>query len=236
MPRIMSRRHVSAFIGLVVLAAALSPPVDALADRKLSAHMVQHLALWLAAPPLLVWGRPFLTFMLALPLEGRRVVQRLGLLIRPVFRTATRPLVVWTLSTAALWLWHLPRLYQSAVRHTGVHMLEHATFIGAALVLWSAVLGTMPHRRVSRGAAILLVFATMLQSAWLAMVLSFASTVVYPVYGSLGDQQLAGVLMWVPMTTIYAIAAGALFLRWFSELDRRVRWRDAREAVPAGER
>lgn len=237
--RIAAWPRAASFLGgLVVLGVALSPAAEAAAARRLSAHMIQHLALWLVAPPLLVWGRPVTAGMLALPLAPRRGLHRLEVRVRPAMRVLAHPVVVWCVSAAALWGWHLPRAYQAAVRDAGVHASEHLAFLTAALLLWGAVLGSMPYRRPGRGAAIVLLFATMVQSAWLAMVLGLTERVVYPVYAigavdALADQQLAGVLMWVPMAVVYSVVTGLLALRWFGELDRRSRPNEASEQVPA---
>jgi putative membrane protein len=240
MPGALPRRRAASFyVGLVVLAGALSSPVESRAGTRLSAHMVQHLVLLLVAPALIAYGRPVVVTLLALPLRARRAIGRLerAAAVRKAKKVVGHPVTAWALVASVLWTWHQPDLYQAAVGGGVVHALEHATFFGAALVFWRAVIDAGPRRRVSYGAALLLVFGTLVQSGWLAMVLSFAPQVVYPVYGdgpqALADQQLAGVIMWVPMTAVFVVAIVALFVRFFGALDARVRRDEARDAIGA---
>jgi putative membrane protein len=223
------RPRIAFYLGLALLAGALSSPVETRADARLSAHMVQHLLLILVVPALVAYGRPVVVTVLGLPLIARRVVGRVQrtAVIRRLTKIVRHPVSAWALFAAALWTWHQPGLYQAAVRSGFVHALEHASFFCAALVFWSAVIDSGPRRRVSYGAALLVVFGTLLQSGWLAMVLSFAPSVVYPVYGSLADQQLAGVLMWVPMTIVLVVAIVVLFVRFFGVIEARVRRAEA---------
>lgn len=223
---VLRRRQVFAFgTGIGVLTLALASPLAALADTLFSGHMVQHLLLWLVAAPLIVYGRPLLAIGLGLPVGVRRA-------LRPsrILRALAHPLVVWGLYAAALWGWHLPGPYQAAVHSPAIHALEHLSFLGTALLFWGVVVG-VPRRRLSYGATLAFVFTTMLHSVWLAMVLSFVPTPIYPVYepgtalwawASLADQQVAGVVMWVPSAIVLFVTLAVLFLRWFRELDARM--------------
>lgn len=233
--RALRRRQVAAFsAGLTVVAAALLSPLDPLADTLFSWHMTQHVALVLLAAPLLVYGRPLLAVGLGLPSGVRRAGLRFVSTgaVAPVLDTGRHPVVVWGLYAVAFWGWHLPGPYQAAVHDGGLHALEHLSFLGVALLFWSVVLGTGPRRRLSYGPTLAFVFTTMVHSVWLAMILSFVPTAVYPVYapgaGSWGltaaaDQSIAGVVMWVPSAVVLSVTLGVLFLRWFRELDARMR-------------
>jgi cytochrome c oxidase assembly factor CtaG len=106
--------------------------------------------------------------------------------------------------------------------------VEHAAFLGVALAFWSVVMRTGPRRRAGYLVSMLLAFGTMLESTWLAAVLTFGG-LAYPVYahrapawgiGALADQQLAGALMWVPSAIVLVTVTAVLFARWFHELDR----------------
>lgn len=235
-------RAASFIAGLAIIGAALSERVDELAAETLSAHMAQHLVLWLVVPPLLIWGRPLAVLALAASADRRRFLRSLETDVSGVRRVVTHPLVVWGATAAVLWGWHLPRMYQGAIGDELVHAAEHALFLGAGLLWWSVVIGPMQRRRIGRGAVIVLVFATMVQSSWLAMVLSLVDRVVYPVYvradtaAALRDQQTAGVAMWVTMSIVFAIVFALVFLRWFVELEARRRARDAtRDAAGTAE-
>ena len=236
------RQAASFFAGLAVLAAALVSPVDALADTLLSVHMVQHLILLMVAPPLLVYGRPGLVLFLGLPASSRGGLGALAARrrLRQAGRVVLNPLVVLVATIAALWGWHLPGPYQAAITHPAVHALEHVTFLVSALAFWALVIDPAPRRRLGYGPAILLVFVTMLAGAALGALITFSSTVLYPIYGAgarlwgttpLADQQVAGAVMWIPPGAVLFLTVIFLALRWFDDVDRRVR---AAEGAVAG--
>jgi cytochrome c oxidase assembly factor CtaG len=225
--------------GLAVVAVALAPPLDGAAGRLFSAHMTQHLLLMLVAAPLLALARPGAVLLEALPRSGRARVGRS--LHRPgwriVRRLVTNPVVVLTLSVGGFWAWHLPRLYGAALRNNAVHGLEHATFLAGALLFWGIVLDPGPRRRLSLGATCGFVFAAMLANIWLAAGLTFSTTPLYAAYqgagagAALADQQLAGVIMWVPADIVYFVTLLALFRRLLRELELRMRRREATVAA-----
>jgi putative membrane protein len=243
-PRLRSRdrrRAASFAAGLAVVAVALSPPLDGAAGRRFSAHMVQHLLLILAAAPLLVAGRPGARLMESLPVPRRarlgRSLHRPG--CRAIFRLATNPVVVLTVAVGGFWAWHLPRLYEAALRNDAVHVLEHATFLGGAFLFWSIVLDPGPKRRLGLGATCGFVFAAMLTNIWLSAGLAFAPTPLYAAYagsgaGALADQQLAGVIMWVPADVVYFVTLVLLFRRLLSDVALRRLRREAAAAMATG--
>jgi len=216
--------------GLAVVAVALSPPLDAAAGRRLSAHMVQHLLLMLAAAPLLVAARPGPWLLSGLPVGSRarvgRTLHRSSW--RRARRTATHPVVVLTVAVGGFWVWHLPRLYQAALANPLVHMAEHGTFLAGSFLFWSIVLDPGPRRRLGLGATCGFVFAAMLVNIWLAAGLAFATTPLYAAYAgrdaasALSDQQLAGVVMWLPADLVYFVTLLALFRRILADLDARL--------------
>jgi cytochrome c oxidase assembly factor CtaG len=240
---IRPRQAVSFFAGLALLAAALVSPLDALADTLLSVHMAQHLILLMVAPPLLVYGRPGLVTFLGLPASSRAGLGGLGARrrLRQAGTVVLNPLVVLVATVAALWGWHLPGPYQAAITHPALHAVEHLTFLVSALAFWALVIDPGPRRRLGYGPAILLVFATMLAGAALGALITFSSTVLYPLYGAgarlwgttpLADQQVAGALMWIPPGAVLFLTVIVLALRWFEDVDRRVR--AAESAVVTG--
>jgi putative membrane protein len=228
--------------GLAVVAVALSPPLDAAAGRRLSAHMVQHMLLLLAAAPLLVAGRPGAVLVDALPVSTRA---RLGrALHRPAWRAArrvaTQPVLVLTVAVGGFWAWHLPQLYDAALSNAALHVLEHGTFLAGSFLFWSIVLDPGPKRRLGLGATCGFVFAAMLVNIWLAAGLAFATTPLYAAYihrggagAALSDQQLAGVVMWLPADLVYFVTLLALFRRLLSDVDRRMQRRARRDAAAA---
>lgn len=190
-------RHVAAFgAGWLALALALLPPLDRAAAESFSAHMVQHELLMVVAPPLLILGRPFTA--LAATLHAR-VLRLAAVPLR------LPPLAAWGLHAAALWIWHVPRLFDTGLESGAVHALQHACFFWSALLFWWTVF-----RRLRTGAAVLYLLATLIHSGALAALLTFAPAPLYA-GATLHDQQLGGLIMWVPAG--YAmVLAGVLAL------------------------
>lgn len=218
--------------GWLSLVVALVSPLDALGGILFSAHMAQHEVLILIAAPLLVLGRPLAPFLWALPRGGRETAGRW--VQSPTFaatwRFLTAPLAVWVIHGLALWIWHLPALYQATLDDDFIHTLQHLSFFGsAALFWWSLVHGRFG--RLGYGAAVLYVFTTSLHSGILGALLTFAPRLWYPIYEArtsqwglspLEDQQLAGLIMWVPAGIVFALLGLALFAAWLGEAERRV--------------
>lgn len=222
-----------AFAGAVLaLLVALVSPLETLAGTMVSAHMVQHVLLILVAAPLLAVSAPGSPILRGTPpvvRDSARTLRR-GLGIDPALLHRLRaPLPRWLLYVVTLWLWHASVLYGAAVQHPAVHVLEHATFLGAAFLVWSAILG--PTRvRVSRGVGLLAVFTLGLQGIFLSALITFAGTPWYAQYlatppdwapDPLTDQQLAGVLMWVPAGFIHTGIALYLLVAWIRESEEQ---------------
>jgi cytochrome c oxidase assembly factor CtaG len=230
----VSRARATCFAaGLVVTALALLSPLDELSDALFSAHMVQHLLLIMVAAPLCVLGTPLLAMLWAFPDDQRRALGawwRRARGTRRVVRGLTQPGAAFLIHFVLLWFWHFPRPYQAAVEHEPLHALEHLCFMGSAMLLWWVALQPTGRRRASEGSAILLMGGTLMQSGVLGAVLMFAQSPWYPVHAAgtrawgttvLADQQLAGLLMWIPASAIYLVAAAWLFLRWMRADERR---------------
>ncbi len=226
--------------GLATVIAALVSPLDSLSGDLLSAHMGQHLLLVLVAAPLLVTAVPALPLILALPVRWRRRMHWLGTmrLLRTVRRFIAKPLAVWILQFVALWSWHLPSLYEAAVRSDFLHALQHATFLGTALLFWWVVIEAARggRRRIAPGHDVLYVVLAGVQGSVLGALLTFASSPLYRIYvertaihgvGALEDQQLAGLVMWIPGGAVYLAAAAILFVRWLRTVEDGARREEA---------
>jgi putative membrane protein len=219
----------SALAGWIVLVVALVSPVDALGGVLFSAHMAQHELLMAAAAPLLVLGLPGIAITWALPAGWRRAAGRWTATgpVRTAWTALTRPSVAWLLHAVAIWGWHAPALYDAAVARESVHALQHASFLGTALLFWWALIHGHGARR-RYGAAVLYLFTTAIHTTALGAVLVLASRPFYAVYTStaawglspLQDQQLAGLIMWVPAGAAYLVAALAFMLAWLRQSDR----------------
>lgn len=231
-----TRRQSLAFgSGLLAVAVAVLSPLDALAGSLASAHMVQHLLLVLVAAPLLAVSRPLETMWRGVPVGTRRWVgrrRRAAGLTPAALRRVPLPGVAWLAHVATVWAWHAAGPYQAALRNDLVHGLEHGSFLVTGAIFWWVAL-----RALDRGAAVLFVFTAALQGTVLAALLTFASAPWYPAYGQsapawglapLADQQLAGVLMWVPGGLVYAAAGLGLVVAWLRQLDEA----EARPAAP----
>jgi putative membrane protein len=218
--------------GWLTIVVAQVSPLAWLSEQLFSAHMTQHELLMLIAAPLLVLGRPMVVMMWALPAPGRQTLGTFSqepFIARP-WRVLTAPLTVWALHGAALWIWHVPVLYQGALANDNLHLVQHACFLGtAALFWWTIVQGR--YGRIGYGAAVLYVFSTMLHSGLLGALFTFAPTAMYPAYARsalawnvspIEDQQLAGLIMWIPFGIVFLILGLALFAAWMGESDRRL--------------
>jgi putative membrane protein len=129
----------------------------------------------------------------------------------------------------ALWIWHVPVLFEATLTNEAVHALQHTLFFGTALMFWQAVLFG-ERRAADYGLAVLYLFLTAMHSGALGALITFASQPWYASYTTafgrnltpLEDQQLGGLIMWVPAGMIYVIAGLVLFAAWLRESDRRV--------------
>jgi cytochrome c oxidase assembly factor CtaG len=225
--RLVSSMQAAAFAAaVVVLLAALSSPFDELADRNLPWHMVQHLMLMTVAAPLIAASDAVLVLTRALPLGGRR---RVSAVTRRVLRSqsSTRGWLAWMLVAFVVWIvtldvWHVPALYDAAIRSPALHALEHATYLLTATLFWWMALGAT--RRSRRGLGVLVVFAASLPASALGILMTLAHTSWYSSYGqgaaTLRRQQVAGSIMWGFGGSALVVVAAALFASWLWSLER----------------
>lgn len=210
--------------GWLALVVALASPLDTLGGRLFSAHMLQHELMMVVAAPLLVMGRPLAAWTWAFDADRRR---RIGRAVQARWLTATwsaltDPVVAWCLHAGVLWAWHLPVLFSAALRHEGVHILQHLSFLVSALFFWWTTLGHDPRNGRGHFVAVAALFTTMLHTGALGALLSLAPSPWYPPYVAtttalgldpLADQQLGGLVMWVPSGLAYIAAAAGLLGR-----------------------
>jgi putative membrane protein len=215
----------------VSIAIALISPLAALSEVLFSAHMTQHEILMLVSAPLLVIAQPGLAYLWAFAPDRRN---RIATSLRvPVARSAwhalTAPLAVFLLHALALWTWHLPALYEAALDNEAIHALEHSSFLLTAALFWWGML----HGRYGRsgyGVAVFYVFLTGMHSTLLGALMTLSARVWYPRYAAIAqnwhtdafaDQQLAGVIMWVPSGVVFIVFGLALLSAWLGESERR---------------
>ncbi len=209
--------------GWTVLALALLSPLHWLGERLFTAHMIEHELVMAVAAPLLVLARPGSTMLFALPAAWRGPVGGVGRLplLGPAWRTLGTPFAATLLHGVALWAWHMPGLYDRVLVSPLAHWLQHLSFLVSAVLFWWALLG--PARRRGYGVAFLALFVTSLHTGLLGVLLTVSPRLWYPRQAlaaaewsltPLQDQQLAGLVMWVPAGLVYAVAALALAGLW----------------------
>lgn len=225
-------RHVSFIAGWGTLAFALTSPIHELGEQLFSAHMLQHEILILVSAPLISASHPAATCLWAFAPRQRA---DLGSWIHsvestPFLQLVTRPWSAWLLEAGALWIWHVPALYQATLTSDWVHAAQHLSFFGTAVLFWSALYG-VGRSTMSYGAATFYVFGTAVHCSALGALLTFSSVLWYPAYSgstrawgltALEDQQLGGVIMWVPSAIVFIVIGLVLFAKWLAASDGRV--------------
>lgn len=218
--------------GLAAVAVALLSPLDAASNALASAHMVQHLLLMLVAAPLLAFSAPGTALMRGTPAVVRRVAGTVRVRTRLTRRNTgilRRPGAVWQVHVGTLWFWHAATPYDAALERDLVHALEHALFLVTAVLFWALVRDARRPGGMSPGFGVILLFATAMQSVFLSALLTFAGTPWYTGYaGTTGawglshlvDQQLAGVVMWIPGGVVDGATALALVVTWIRQSEQ----------------
>src|SRR5262245_30698941 len=211
-------RPVAFLGGLAIVFLALSSPIEPFAALLLRVHMLQHLLLMMAAPPLVWLGAPLFPMLRGLPWQVRTYW------VAPLFRSRTlqeffarltHPAVALPFYVASTWLWHIPSAYELSLRSNGWHHFQHVCFLGTALLFWFPVIRPYPtHVRWSKWLLIPYLIVADIQNTVLSALLTFSSEVLYPHYASLprlggisalDDQSAAGVLMWVPGSVAFLV-------------------------------
>jgi len=213
--------------GWIALIIALVSPLHPLGRELLSLHVAQHEVLILIAAPLIVLGRPGIGLIWSLPVRIRQAIARLAMsaTLKPFWRTMTRPIVACTIQAIALWVWHVPALFQATLANETVHAAQHLSFFFSAALFWWSML----HARRSPatfGTAVLYLFITSIHSGILSALITFADSVWYPAYSNtaqswgltpLEDQQLGGLIMWIPAALVYLFAGLVLVIGWLRD-------------------
>ncbi|HEY0845722.1 MAG TPA: cytochrome c oxidase assembly protein [Noviherbaspirillum sp.] len=207
--------------GIAALFLALIWPLDALAEVSFAAHMAQHMLLIAVAAPLLTVSRPLPLLLIGMPSSWRRGNRHLGAIYRGVNALAT-PRVAFALHGILIWLWHAPFLFEAALRWQSVHVAEHVTLLGSALLFWHALRQTGRPGGEGYGAAALWILGTLIHTGMLGALITFSPRLLYMSYADtshhfrspMDDQQLAGLLMWIPGGLCYLVAGLACAAAW----------------------
>ena len=233
-------------LGLFFIAVSLLSPIDTLSSFLFVMHMVQHLLMVMFAPPLLMIANPFPVFLWGLPDPLRRSVgywlsraisQHSP--VRRTLRSLLSPGTSWFVFVIVLWGWHDPNLYNAALRHQWIHDLEHITFFGTAMLFWWRITEAGPrvHQKLSLLGRVALAIAGVPPNMVLGVFLAFASEPLYSFYvempritglSALEDQSLSGIIMWIPGSMMYIIAALVMLFTWMKDEERKVQVEQAR--------
>jgi putative membrane protein len=206
--------------GTLVLFFSLNGPLHDLSDNYLfSAHMVQHLLLALVVPPFWLLGTP--DWMLR-PLFRNRFAG-------PILRFATSPLIAFGIYNVIFCGWHLPAPYQYALTHHNVHIFQHLMFIASAVLMWWPAVDPLPEAtRLQSPMRLLYLFAMGIPMSIVAAMITLSDALLYPFYSlqprifslsPLDDQQLGGLIMWIPGGLVFWVAISIIYFRWASRED-----------------
>ncbi|MDQ3280834.1 MAG: cytochrome c oxidase assembly protein [Acidobacteriota bacterium] len=220
------------YAGGASAAIALLSPLDRWSDILFSAHMAQHEVLMLISAPLMVLGRPFIVTLWAFHPDRRAAIgEALNTkAVAAVWERISGPLTVLVLHAIVLWAWHVPALFESALHNESVHAFQHlGFFVTAALFWWALIHGR--YGRMGYGVGVFYVFATAMHTQILGALLTFGTRIWYPTHAArtaaahlsaVEDQQLAGIVMWIPFGVVFVLVGLALFAAWIGEAERRV--------------
>jgi cytochrome c oxidase assembly factor CtaG len=225
--------------GWLSLLLALDSPLHEISEQLFWVHMTQHEILMLISAPLLILSQPAAPLLFALPEHWRVPIANIGKarIIERAWLVVSAPVAAWLLHAAALWIWHAPKLFDATLESEWVHAAQHISFLGTALLFWWTLLHKHA-RRPGYGGAILYVFTTAVHTSVLGALLTFAPHAWYapyartaPLWGltALQDQQIGGLLMWVPAGALLTVVALVLLATWMSHSDTR--WEYTRAAA-----
>ena len=209
---------------------ALCSPIETLADSLFSMHMGQHILLTMMAPPLLVWSHPGPVFAAAFSdrRRNRIAIAWAALGFDHLTNFVMHPINVFVLFCGAFVFWHLPTPYLWGLRYETAHVLEHASFLFVALAFWILIIEPSGQRRLGYGTALLFLTVTVLVSDLPGALMVLSPRSLYPIHAEgaaawgmsvMQDQELAGLIMWIPAGGIYLAAAVWLFVRLLQETE-----------------
>ena len=232
----------SFFFGLFLIFVALQSPLDPIADHMLSFHQVQHFLLRMMAPLFVLLGAPLTPMLRGLPtwalrgivkpaVRNRRVRRAYDLLTNPVFAVG--------FFMGSLYLWQFPGAFNLALRNDAIHALMHLTMSGSGFLFWWVVIDPKPHRsRLHYGLRVLYLGLIVLPNTVLGAAITFSNSLIYSAYAEvrqpydislMTDQQLGGLMLWVPGDMMSILAAGVVMIMWYQREEAE---NQAKSSVP----
>ena len=227
---VFRQRQYYFWIGWSALAIALASPLDPMGEYLFSAHMVQHELMMLVAAPLLVISQPVSALLRGMATPFGRAFGKLARnkSARYVWDWISSPAVAWFIHAIGLWGWHLPSLFNTGLQNSWVHALQHTSFLWVAMVFWFALFRS---RHESTSAGVLYLFTTAIHASLLGALLTFSPVVWYTPYllttsqwglSALEDQQLGGLIMWMPAGIVFIAGGLASLARAMQSSDSKV--------------
>jgi putative membrane protein len=222
-------------VGMLSLVLALLSPIDPLSDFLAWVHMLQHSLLMMVAAPLIAWSSPAHLSLWSLPARVWHVLARIKRWAPASLRRRLgRPLAIWTLYSVTLWFWHVPYLYEAALHNSFVHDLQHLSFFVTSYFFWKLLIDPYARSALLPGLGLIYIFVASLHAMILGILMALSPVPWYefyvetaPFYGlsALRDQQLAGLIMWMPAGSTYVVVSIFLLLKLISpsSVDSRLR-------------
>src|SRR5690349_3794163 len=238
----VKHRHAAVLLfaaGWASLVIALDSPIHELSEQLFWVHMTQHEILVLVSAPLLVFSRPVGILFCAFPRTVRDVLGSCSKLraLRTLGVALCAPISAWLLHGLALWVWHAPAFFDATLQSDLVHSAQHLSFLGTALLFWWAL--EHGHAgRLGHGGAAVYVFTTAVHTSLLGALLTFAPRAWYAPYATttaawhltpLEDQQLGGLVMWIPAGTVLSAVSLLFVWRWIKA--SQFRWEQTTTAA-----
>ena len=217
--------------GWLVLALALTSPLHAGGERSFTLHMIEHELIMLVATLLLATSGAGGTMLWGLPAAVRNPLASFAQrgAVGAIWRVSTGPIFATVLQALALWLWHMPPLFDRALDSFGWHVAQHASFIASSLLFWWAMVHSRGQRALL-GISALCLFFTSLVGGALGALMALSDSPWYAPYAAMGvsgigldpvtDQRLAGLVMWIPGGLVHAAAALYFVYRWLNAAGR----------------
>lgn len=214
------------FLGIFFLFLALVSPLDPLSDFLGWVHMLQHTTLMMIAAPLLALSSlPYVNQWVLSKFLAKKIWVLKNVVKKSVIGRVSYPLAIFWLYTFTLWIWHLPAMYEAALSISFIHDFQHLSFFFTSYWFWVLILDPYAKRSLGPEVSLVYLFVSSIHAMILGVLMALSPHVWYKPYvetapllgwDSLQDQQLAGLIMWMPAGISYLFAAIYMFVKIFS--------------------